>query len=500
MPLDRTPLTPEEHFSVIVDRHPESTCHSAEDETLTEAVDQLLVALLAAASAVESHVYAGAFNEVFRRLDGFDETLSAQRFLRGGSGPSRADWWLYCVLVRFDAVYYGLYKCNRRRVVDYAHLGGYLRDVHQLGGLEDTVDFEAIKAHYYRASETLNPRLIVPRGEPDLWLPHDRLARFDREALRALGTEESGSTRRGGGEWVRKRSGHRNWITADGASGYAAEPGRYHLYIANNCPWCHRVALARNIKRLQNVVSLDVLFYRRDPDRGWQFRPDEPGCTPDSIFGHQFLRELYEMVGSEESSAPVLLDKHTKTIVSNESSEIIRMLNDAFVEQTDAVDLYPPELRAEIDQLNGWIYTDVNNGAYKAGFARSQEAYDKAYVRLFTAFERIDGILANRRFLTGSTLTEADVRLFPTIFRFDHIYYTRFRLNHRLVREYRHLHRWLRDTYQQEGVAAASNLRHARNGYFGRTGNNLVPLGPDADFEPAPSATELAMLAPPATV
>lgn len=485
------PLTPEDHFDVLLARLPtEETTATNDDAPWVQRVDGLLAALDRAANAGDQASYERASGEVFEVLDALEARLDDRRYLLGSERPSRADWWLYCVLVRFDAVYYGLYKCNRRRIVDYDNLGGYLRDLHQRGELDDTVDFAAIRTHYYRSDELLNPRNVVPLGRPDLWLPHDRAARFDADALRSAGVEEDQQRRRDKGEWVRKQSAHRNWIQE-------GEPGRYHVYIANNCPWCHRVTLTRSILGLQDAITMDVLFYRRDPERGWQFKPDEDGCTADTIYGHRFIRELYDKMGSEESSVPILFDKKTETIVNNESAEIIRMLNSAFrgtVVADDAIDLYPVALRAEIDQLNAWIYTDVNNGAYKAGFSRSQDAYEKAYERFFAALERLDGILADRRFLTGAQLTEADVRLFPTIFRFDHIYFTRFLLDKKTVRDHRHLHRWLRDVYHQPGVAEASSLDHARKGYFGRTGNNFIPVGPDLDFEPPPTEAELARL------
>ena len=486
-------VTPREHLTAIEARHPDATQPTPEDAPLIARVDKLLAAITEAGRAREASEYADAFGRVFTELDAWDTQLASQRFLLGGASPSRADFWLYTILIRFDAVFYGLYKCNLRRIDDYAHLSGYVRDVHHVGALEDTVDFDAIKKHYYQADEGINPRLLVPMGAPDMQSPHDRM-RFDAGGLAQVGTQEDQHKRRGKGEWVRKTSGHRDWITRDGSSGFKAEPGRYHLYVANNCPWCHRVTLARKLKKLDDIVSMDVLFYRRNPERGWQFRPEEPGCTVESLYGYRFLKEIYERVGSNETSAPVLFDKKTETIVNNESAEIIRMFNDAFSDHTDAHDLYPADLAAQIDQLNGWIYTDINNGAYKAGFARTQEAYEAAYERLFAALERLDRILDTRRFVAGDRLTLADVRLFPTIFRFDHIYYTRFRLNKRMVREYGNLFRWARDVYHQKGVAEASNLDHARMGYFGRTGNNLVPLGPELDFEPVPTDAELASL------
>jgi putative glutathione S-transferase len=278
---------------------------------------------------------------------------------------------------------------------------------------------------------------------------------------------------------VRKRSGHRDAVTVEGGTKYPAEAGRYHLYIANNCPWSHRTALARSLKCLEDVVSMDVLLYRRDPEHGWQFCETEPGCTPDTVNGSRYLREIYEGVGSNEKSVPVLWDRKTGTIVSNESAEIIRMFDRAFaVLTTSEFELYPDDLAAQIDRLNVFTYHAINNGAYKAGFAAGQEAYEAAYHTFFRALELIDQMLRGRRFLLGARLTEADVRLFPTIFRFDAVYYTRFNLNERMVRDIPSLHRWLQAMLDIPAVRRASNLDHCRKGYFGRSGNNIVPLGP----------------------
>lgn len=425
--------------------------------------------------------YAQGFATIFDELDELEQRLGGQRFLRGGSRPTLADWFLWCVLLRFDAVYYPLYKLNRTRLVDLPNLSGYLRDLWQQGPGVSSLDWQAIKAEHFLRDVPINHRRILPRGGiPDLALPHDRDRFVDRDAAEAV--QERPGAPVLPGAFVRKVSGHRDWITADGSSDFPAEDGRYHVYVANNCPWCHRVALTRSLLHLDDVVSMDVLFYRRDPDRGWQFAPDEPGCTPDTVHGHRYIQQLYERVGSKETSVPVLYDRRTDRIVSNESAEIIRMFDQAFGDRGSGAlypgGLYPSEHRATIDELNAWIYTDVNNGAYKAGFATSQAAYDAASATFFAALARLDRRLGTRRFLCGDVITEADVRLFPTIFRFDHVYFTRFRLNVRMVRDHTHLHRWLRDMNAIDEVRAASNLDHCKKGYFGRTGNGIVPLGP----------------------
>ncbi len=458
----------------------DAPAHEGDDAAMQWARAEILDAAHAAGHATDPGAYSASYHRVFAALDQLDARLATKRFYAGAATPTRVDWWLMCLLLRFDTVDYGLHKCNRNRLQEFDHLPGYVRDVFQWADIGRTYDPVVIKRYHYEGAPEINPKRLFPKGNGlDPWLPHDRAQRFGSEDLVAVGTEEQTGARARDGEFVRPQSRHRHFITADGSSGYPAAAGRYHLYVALNCPWCHRVVLGRELKGLTDVVSMDVLFYRRDPERGWQFKPDEPGCTPDTVFGYQFLRQIYERVGSTEKSAPVLYDRQTDTIVSNESAEILRMFDGAFgAIAPSELTLVPPALADEIDQLNAWIYRDINNGAYKAGFSNSQAAYEVAYDRLFAALDALDERLADRRFLTGDTLTEADVRLLPTIFRFDPIYYTRFRLNHKMIADYRHLSRWLQTMLDTPGVARASNLRHAKNGYFGRTGNNIVPLGP----------------------
>ncbi|KAL3163163.1 hypothetical protein ABBQ32_009571 [Trebouxia sp. C0010 RCD-2024] len=292
----------------------------------------------------------------------------------------------------------------------------------------------------------------------------------------------------GKGAFVRGESQHRNWIRADGSSPYQPEKGRYHLYIANNCPWCHRTAVTRALLGMQDSISMDVLFYQRDPDQGWQFKPEAPGCTPDTASGGiNFIRQLYERFGSKEKSVPVLFDKKTMMIVSNESADIIRM----FATECQAMDgpnaasLIPadPAQLQQLEDINAWVYSDIANGAYRAGFASSQPAYEAAYRKFFSALDRAELLLSQHKFLLGDALSEADVRLFPTIFRFDHVYYLRFLLEKAMIVEsYPNLQRWLMDFYQLPGVADASNIDHCKKGYFGRHGTNIVPLGPKLNY------------------
>ena len=279
---------------------------------------------------------------------------------------------------------------------------------------------------------------------------------------------------------MRGLSGHRDVITADGRSGFPAEAGRYHLYAPYNCPWSHRALLGRSVKGLEEAIGVTIVYFRRHPEEGWQTNPKIPGCTEDPIGRHRFIREIYEAVGSEERSVPVLFDTETGTIVNNESAEILRMFGQAFdALATRDVDLYPAAHRDAIDRLNELVYQRINNGAYKAGFASSQHAYDRAFARYFSALEWLEESLEGRDFLVGTPHpTEADLRLFPTLFRHDAIYYARFRLNRARVRDYPRLASWLERMLAWPGVADASDLDHARNGYFGRTGNEIVPAGP----------------------
>ena len=307
--------------------------------------------------------------------------------------------------------------------------------------------------------------------------------------------------RRARGEFVRGVSGFRNAI---GDPDFPAEPGRYHLFVALNCPWCHRVTLARNVLGLQNSITLDVAFPNRTDEADpagpnlWEFSPDRiatltattlPACTNETATGRsvRLTKEIYHAEGSEEQSVPILYDKNTKRIVTNESAEIIRMLDahahglGSDVSQTDRVQLYPedPGLRQLIDDLNDRIYTTINNGAYKAGFSSDQMVYRQAFDAYFNTLEYLDKLLSDgRSFLTGDTFTEADLRLFPTLYRHDPVYYVRMKLNGAQILDYPHLWRWLCRVYALDGIADAGSLIHCRQGYFGRSWNGVVPAGP----------------------
>lgn len=315
------------------------------------------------------------------------------------------------------------------------------------------------------------------------------------------------AVRRDRGEFVRTVSGFRNAI---GDADFPAERGRYHLFVALNCPWCHRVVLARNLLGLGRSISMDVAFPGRTGDKDpagpnlWEFNPMRVAsltgtrlveCTIETGTGRGFrlAREIYAVEGSSEQSVPILYDKKTKRIVNNESAEIIRMFNTE-VEKLGSeaaadkrVNLRPEgsATRRQTDELNDRIYQDINNGAYKAGFSSDQSIYAQAYANYFETLSYLDALLASdqRPFLTGSNFTEADLRLFPTLYRHDPIYFIRMKLNGARILDYPNLWRWLCRVYRLEAVAESSSLVHCRQGYFGRSWNNVVPLGP---FKPMP--------------
>jgi glutathionyl-hydroquinone reductase len=318
-------------------------------------------------------------------------------------------------------------------------------------------------------------------------------------------SQKDAAARRAKGEFVRGVSGFRSVLGQD--PDFPAEPDRYHLFVAFNCPWCHRVTLARNVLGLQDSITMDVAFPSRttendpiEPNR-WEFNPTRiasltgatlPECTYETATGQNFrlARQIYQAEGSPESSVPILYDKKTKRIVTNESADIIRMLNaqasalGSTVADSLRPDLYPAgdeadALRQEVDALNADIYVGINNGAYKAGFSSDQAIYAAAFTQYFGTLGALEQRLSDGRpFLTGDAFTEADLRLFPTLFRHDPVYYVRMKLNGARILDYPHLWRWLCRIYAMSGVAQSNSLVHCRQGYFGRSWNNVVPLGP----------------------
>ncbi|MBZ9979065.1 glutathione S-transferase family protein [Mesorhizobium sp. BR-1-1-10] len=301
-------------------------------------------------------------------------------------------------------------------------------------------------------------------------------------------------TKNSGGKFVRAQSQWRDWITHDGkpaegrSRGFKAEPGRYHLYISLACPWAHRTLIFRTLKRLEGIISVSVVHHFMGAD-GWTFLAED-GATGDTLYGLDFLHQIYTKADPAYSgrvTVPVLWDKKEQTIVSNESSEIIRMLNSAFDEWGDAsFDFYPEALRGEIDAINGLVYPAVNNGVYRAGFATTQAAYEEAFGALFSALDTLEHRLSRQRYLVGDRITEADWRLFTTLVRFDPVYVGHFKCNLRRIADYSNLSNYLRDLYSVPGVAGTVNLRHIKAHYYGShetiNPTRIMPVGPTLDY------------------
>jgi len=306
--------------------------------------------------------------------------------------------------------------------------------------------------------------------------------------------DEQHEVRTKDGRFVRPTTRYRNWVTADGGpgpsgdGGFPAARGRYHLYVALACPWAHRTVIFRMLKGLEDVVSMSVVEPLYGP-HGWKFGP-RPGAIPDTVNGKSELAEIYLIADSKFTgrvTVPALWDKKRRTIVNNESAEIIRMLNSAFGRFTNATtDYYPEALRAEIDEVNALIYENVNNGVYRAGFAITQAAYDEAFDALFAVLDQMEQRLSRQRYLAGAQITEADWRLFTTLVRFDAVYYSHFKCNLRRIIDYPNLSNYLRDLYQQPGVAATVNMDHIKTHYYGSQRHvnprGIVPRGPLLDF------------------
>jgi glutathionyl-hydroquinone reductase len=297
------------------------------------------------------------------------------------------------------------------------------------------------------------------------------------------------------GRFARPDSAFRNWVTPDGRpgptghDGFAAAKGRYHLYVSLACPWAHRTLIMRSLKGLCDLISVSVTHWLM-AEQGWTFAPGE-GVIPDPLFNSRFLYEIYARADSSYTgrvTVPILWDRHTQAIVNNESAEIVRMFNSAF-DAAGAIpgDFYPQALRSEIDALNTRIYDTLNNGVYKAGFAATQQAYEEAIVPLFESLDWLDDRLSQTRFLCGDQLTEADIRLFTTLVRFDAVYHGHFKCNLRRLIDYRHLWAYTRDIFQWPGVAQTIDFLHIKRHYYmshrriNPTG--IVPAGPIIDFE-----------------
>jgi len=290
------------------------------------------------------------------------------------------------------------------------------------------------------------------------------------------------------GEFTRQDDAFREWVTADGRSGYPAAAGRYHLYVSWACPWAHRTIIVRKLKRLEPVIGMTVVDPIRD-ERGWAFR-DGPGHSTDRLNGFRFLSEAYHATDPAyrgRVTVPVLWDTVTRRIVSNSDDDLMRMFNREFDRLTEnRLDLYPEPLRRDIDEWNAFLYDQVNNGVYRAGFATSQAAYERAVRRLFEALDRVEQRLVDRRYLFGSQVTETDWRLFVTLIRFDAVYHGHFKCNVRRIVDYKNLQGYLMDLYQQPGIAETVDFDHIKRHYYithdDINPTRIVPMGPELDL------------------
>ncbi|MGC1294621.1 MAG: glutathione S-transferase family protein [Alloacidobacterium sp.] len=294
----------------------------------------------------------------------------------------------------------------------------------------------------------------------------------------------------GDGNFIRPSTSFRSYVAADGSSGFAAEPNRYHLYVALSCPWAHRALLLRALKGLEDAISISIVA-PWTLENGWSFE-SYPGATGDRANGFRYLYEVYLRAHQSYTgrvTVPVLWDTRTNTIVNNESAEIVRMLNsefNAFARHPDD-DYYPADLRGEIDELNALIYRAVNHGVYRAGFAGRQDKYEVAVADLFQTLDSLEERLSQRRYLCGEQVTEADWRLFPTLIRFDAVYYIHFKCSVRRLVDYPNLYDYTRELFQTPNVAATVNFEHIKHHYYGShvriNPSSLVPVGPAPKFD-----------------
>ena len=303
-------------------------------------------------------------------------------------------------------------------------------------------------------------------------------------------------TKASGGKFVRSTAGFRNWITPDGSAGptgdggFQAASGRYHLYVSYACPWAHRTLIFRELKELTSHITISAVHPDMLSD-GWTFEKDDHGATGDTLYNLPFVRDIYTHAQPDMSgrvTVPILWDKERESIVSNESSEIIRMFNSAFdVITGNTQDYWPETMRDAIEEVNTRVYSDVNNGVYKSGFATTQTAYDDAVGKLFATLDWLDTRLADQRYLMGARLTEADWRLFPTLMRFDPVYHLHFKCNAKRIIDYPNLWAYTRDLYQTPGVAATVNMNHiVRHYHYSHETINphrIIPINPDLDFD-----------------
>ncbi|XP_041027736.1 glutathionyl-hydroquinone reductase YqjG-like [Juglans microcarpa x Juglans regia] len=302
------------------------------------------------------------------------------------------------------------------------------------------------------------------------------------------------------GAFTRTASTFRNFISRDPKSQFPAEFGRYHLYISYACPWACRCLAYLKIKGLDKAIGFTSVKPKwertkeTDEHMGWAFpasKTEEPGAEPDPLNGAKSIRELYELASKSYTgkyTVPVLWDKKLKTIVNNESSEIIRMFNTEFndIAENAALDLYPPHLQAQIDETNEWIYHGINNGVYKCGFARKQGPYDEAVKQLYEALDKCEELLGTQRYICGNSVCEADIRLFVTLIRFDEVYAIHFKCNKKLIREYPNLFNYIKDIFQIPGISSTVNMELIKRNYYGNLPTinplGIIPVGPSIDY------------------
>ncbi|CAI9090541.1 OLC1v1025340C1 [Oldenlandia corymbosa var. corymbosa] len=468
--------------------------------------------------AKKQEPYDAAVKKLYESLDKCEEILSKQRYLCGET-ITEADIRLFVTLIRFDEVYAVHFKCNKKLLREYPNLFNYTKDIFQIPGMSSTVNMEHIKKHYYGSHPSINPFGIIPQGVVDVVFCScfgyfdDPMAVVklqkqkpvylcllqisNKHTLQVAGMNKGEIS--ASGAFVRTASTFRNFISRDPNSDFPAEAGRYHLYISYGCPWASRCLAGLYIKGLDKIISFNSVKSAwgrtkdTDDHMGWIF-PDtsteQDGATPDPWNEAKSIRELYDIASANYSgkyTVPVLWDKKLKTIVNNESSEILRMLNAEFndLAENPGLDLYPSHLQATIDELNEWIYDDINNGVYKCGFARKQEAYDEAVNRLFDALDKCEEILSKQRYLCGGTLTEADIRMFVTLIRFDEAYAIHFKCNKKCLREYLNLFNYTKDIFQIPGMSSSVNMEHIKKGYGSLpliNPSGILPIVPNIDY------------------
>eukprot|EP01117_Protostelium_nocturnum_P003266 TRINITY_DN1421_c0_g1_i1.p1 TRINITY_DN1421_c0_g1~~TRINITY_DN1421_c0_g1_i1.p1 ORF type:complete len:330 (+),score=114.09 TRINITY_DN1421_c0_g1_i1:178-1167(+) len=294
------------------------------------------------------------------------------------------------------------------------------------------------------------------------------------------------------GHYVRSERSFRDRLSEENGAPFPPASGRYHLYVSYACPWAHRTLIVRALKGLEDAITYDVVDYLLEKPKGWTLTAKDESATKDSINGFETLKEVYYQSQpdySDSVTVPILYDKQTKKIVNNESSEIIRQFNttlNAYAKNKD-LDLYPSHLRAQIDEVNTWIYSDINNGVYKCGFATTQEAYEENVVKLFAALDRLEKILSENRFVCGVEFTEADVRLWTTLLRFDPVYVGHFKCNKKRIVDYPNIWNYTKELYQVEAIKKTVNMDHIKKHYYQShitiNPTKVVPLGPNINFE-----------------